>query len=84
MADQKQLYECTVTFTYYAYARNWLEAESFAEDAMHDAAVKPETVEVTSKDHTIESAWEDDHLVYHSDRGDITLGELLNKLPGKR
>lgn len=84
MSDEKRkLYEVTVEFTFYAYAENPHRAADFADDALRDSFTSDYTDarEVTHKDWRITGDWDNESLVYHKGRGDIPLGELLEKLP---
>lgn len=82
----KKLYEVTIEYTYYAYAHDEEEAESYADTAMQDAfpsdfargrLVRPRA--------SIAAGWDELSRVYHSEREDeaICLGDVWPK-GGKR
>lgn len=79
----KKLYECTVKYTYYAYAENEADALRFADDAIRDNdATTAFASEVSSRAWSVDADWDDGCLVYA--KGDeVTLGTLLAALPEK-
>lgn len=80
---KKKLYECEVTFTYYAYVEDETEAAYLADDAVNDVCPSEyvRASEVTTKKITLAEDWTDSSLVYHNDSGDVSLREALNGLP---
>lgn len=79
----KKLYECEVTFTYYAYAEDAIDAESFADDAARDVSISDcvSTKEIKTRPTYLADEWTEDSLVYHADGGDVTMEDVLNGLP---
>lgn len=79
--EKRKLYEVKISFTYYAYTETPDAACDFAREALDDAWASDysDAQKVTHKDWPIE--WSKDGLVYHAGRGDIVLGDLLDKLP---
>ena len=79
----RKLFECEVTFTYYAYAEDVIDAESFADDAARDVSISycVSTKEIKTRPRCLADDWTEDSLVYHSDGEEITLKDVLNVLP---
>ena len=75
----KKLFECKVTFTYYAYAEDEYEAADFVKDVARDMYLQESVraVEVTSKPKYLADDWTPEALVYHNDDGDIPLKKVL-------
>jgi len=79
-----KLYECTVTFTYYARAKDAAEARRMADDAVRDELGMREytqAVEVGYREWAVE--WPKDSLIYGTYPASVTLGEALAELPYK-
>lgn len=78
----KKLYECEVTFTYYAYAEDEIDAESFADDAANDVCITEcvSTREIKGRPAYLADDWTEGSLIYHAEGKDITLGEALDAL----
>ena len=79
MSDERKLYRVEVTMTFYAYAANAHEAESYAQDAMNDGGMECHAIYVAdAKNHRPVGEWDRECLVYHDGLGDITLGEVMD------
>lgn len=88
MADNK-LFRVNVQYTYFAYAENAAEAESFAMDAADYANTHACAVPVRHSDEHIPMGWSRESEVYNDDKRTyfvadeppMTLGALLDQLP---
>lgn len=79
-----KLYECTVTFTYYARAEDEDSARRMAAEALQDAYGLMEdtrAVEIPYREWAVE--WPKDSLIYGTYPASVTLGEALAELPYK-
>jgi hypothetical protein len=79
-----KLYECTVTFTYYARAENAAAAQRMADEAVRDELGMREytqAVEVGYREWAVE--WPKESLIYGTYPDNVTLGEALAALPYK-
>ena len=77
-----KLYECTVTFTYYARAENAAAARRMANEAIRDEYGMREytqAVAIPYREWAVE--WEKDSLIYGTYPNEVTLGEALAELP---
>ncbi len=79
-----KLYECTVTFTYYARADDASKARRMADDAVRDELGMREytrAVEIPYREWAVE--WDKESLIYGTYPDNVTLGEALAALPYK-
>lgn len=74
-----KLFRSTITITYYSFAKNWQEADGFADDAISDSAVWENIdTEETDGRYAKSDYYTPSTLVYHRERGkDISLAEAL-------
>ena len=77
-----KLYECTVTFTYYARAEDATAARRMADEAVRDEYSMREytqAVEIPYREWAVD--WPKDSLIYGTYPDSVTLGDALAELP---
>lgn len=84
--SEKKLYRVEIRTEFFAYTATAADAIDLAEDAVRDAGVYdcaiPVPVEYREHAYFADN-WEATSLVYTTDGEDITLGEIIEKLPKK-
>jgi len=74
-----KLFRSTITITYYSFAKDWQEADGFADDAIRDSAVwEGIDTEETDGHFAKSDGYTPSALVWHGERDrDISLAEAM-------